>query len=59
LIKQVREEPELAKIPIIAVTAYGKDFSDVAMKAGANETVQKPFEFEDLVALVKSLLKES
>lgn len=57
LIKQLREEPEFAKTPIIAVTAYGKDFSEEAKSAGANETMQKPFEFEALVALVKSLLK--
>jgi len=59
LIKQLRDEPEFAKIPIIAITAYGKDFSEVARSAGANETMQKPFEFEALVAVVKSLLKQS
>jgi DNA-binding response OmpR family regulator len=59
LIKQLRDEPEFTKIPIIAVTAYGKDFSEEAMSAGANETVQKPFEFEALVAVVRSLLKQS
>ncbi len=59
LIKQLRDEPEFSKTPIIAITAYGKDFSEVAMDAGANETVQKPFEFEALVGLVKSLLKQS
>ena len=57
MIKQLREEPELLKIPIIALTAYGKDFSEQAMSAGANDTMQKPFEFDALVALVKSLLK--
>jgi DNA-binding response OmpR family regulator len=59
MIKQLREEAEFAKTPIIALTAYGKDFSEQAMSAGASETMQKPFEFDALVALVKSLLKQS
>ena len=59
MIKQIREEPEVARIPVIALTAYGKDFSEQATSAGANDTMQKPFDFEELVALVKSLLKLS
>jgi two-component system chemotaxis response regulator CheY len=59
MIKQLREEPGTAKTPIIALTAYGKDFSEQAMSAGASDTMQKPFEFDALVALVKSLLKQS
>jgi two-component system chemotaxis response regulator CheY len=57
LIKQLRDEPEFAKTPILAITAYGKDFSEEAKSAGANETLQKPFEFEALLTVVKSLLK--
>jgi two-component system, chemotaxis family, chemotaxis protein CheY len=59
MIKQLREEPETATTPVIALTAYGKDFSEQAISAGANETMQKPFEFEALVEMVKSLLKQS
>ena len=59
MIKQLREESETAKTPIIALTAYGKDFSEQALSAGASDTMQKPFEFDALVALVKSLLKQS
>jgi DNA-binding response OmpR family regulator len=57
MIKQLREEAEFAKTPIIALTAYGNDFSEQAMSAGASDTMQKPFEFDALVALVKSLLE--
>jgi DNA-binding response OmpR family regulator len=56
MIKQLREETEFAKTPIIALTAYGKDFRDAALGAGASETMQKPFEFDALIALVNSLL---
>jgi DNA-binding response OmpR family regulator len=56
MIKQLREESEFAKTPIIALTAYGKDFRDEAIGAGASEAMQKPFQFEELIALVSSLL---
>lgn len=56
MIKQLRQESETAKTPIIALTAYGKDFRDEAISAGADDTMQKPFEFEELVDLVKSML---
>jgi CheY-like chemotaxis protein len=59
MIKQLREEPEFAKIPIIALTAYGKDASQEALSAGADLVEAKPFEFEALVAKVKSLLEQS
>lgn len=58
MIRQLREAPAAENIPIIALTAYGKDFSDEALSAGASESMQKPFEFEALIALVQSLLKE-
>jgi two-component system chemotaxis response regulator CheY len=56
MVKQLREEPESAKIPIIALTAYGKDFSEEAISAGASDTMQKPFEFDALIERVRSLL---
>lgn len=56
MIKQMREEAEFSKTPIIALTAYGKDYADEALGAGASETMHKPFEFDALVSLVKSLL---
>ena len=49
MIKQLREESETAKTPIIALTAYVKDFRDEAIGVGADETMQKPFEFEELI----------
>jgi two-component system chemotaxis response regulator CheY len=59
MIRQLREESEFARTPIIALTAYGKDFRDEAIGVGANETMQKPFEFDALIALVNSLLNDS
>lgn len=58
MIRQLREVPAVANIPIIALTAYGKDFSDEAIDAGASDAMQKPFDFEELIAQVHSLIKE-
>ena len=59
MIKQLREDSKFDRTPIIALTAYGKDFSEEAISMGASNTMQKPFEFDALVAMVKSLLKQS
>jgi DNA-binding response OmpR family regulator len=59
MIKEIRNEPEFAIIPIIAMTAYGKGFCEDAIEAGATDTIQKPFEFGPFIAQVKSLLKNS
>ncbi|HEV7861012.1 MAG TPA: response regulator [Pyrinomonadaceae bacterium] len=59
MIKQIRNEPELALTPIIAMTAYGKGFCEDAIEAGATDTIQKPFEFGPFIAQVRSLLKGS
>lgn len=59
LIKHLRNEPEFALVPIIAMTAYGKGFCEDALEAGATDTIQKPFEFGPFIAQVKSLLKRS
>lgn len=57
MIKQLRAEPAFARTPIIALTAYGKDFTDEAISAGATATREKPFQFEELVAQVQALLR--
>jgi DNA-binding response OmpR family regulator len=59
MIKQLRNEPLFALVPIIAMTAYGKGFCEDALEAGATDTIQKPFEFGPFIAQVKSLLKPS
>lgn len=48
----IRQHAELADIPIVALTAYGDFYEDKAIAAGCNEVIQKPFDFEQLPALV-------
>ena len=56
MIEQLREEPGLALIPIIALTAYGRGFTEQARKSGADAACEKPFEFEALIGRVRELL---
>jgi DNA-binding response OmpR family regulator len=57
-IREIRKENPL--VPIIAMSgggyATGTDYLRLAMKFGANASLQKPFEQHELVALVAELL---
>ena len=57
MIKQLREEADFAVLPIIALTAYGKDYSKDAIDAGASAAIGKPFDFAELIAQVRALLE--
>jgi DNA-binding response OmpR family regulator len=56
MIKELRGETPLAKSPITALTAYGKNMQAEAVDAGADTAVEKPFDFEMLIAKVNLLL---
>lgn len=58
LIRQVRETSSAKHLPAIAVTAYARTQDRVrAINAGFNAHVSKPVEFQELLAIVKSLIK--
>lgn len=52
--KAIREFKDGRKIPIIAVTAFGKDFLKKALQAGCNHLINKPVDF----AILKPMLKQ-
>jgi CheY-like chemotaxis protein len=52
LIRYVRQKQELSKIPIIATSAARSGTLNEAKQAGANETVKKPIDFDELVKLL-------
>ena len=49
-----KQSPE---IPIIAMTGWGKEPSELAKEAKADKILMKPFELEDLGKSVSKLLK--
>jgi CheY-like chemotaxis protein len=52
--KQIRQRPELADIPLIAVTAKAmKGDRQKCLAAGASDYIAKPVDIELLLALVR------
>jgi two-component system, cell cycle response regulator DivK len=55
--RQIRKNPELANVPIVAVSAHDSaDFHAEALAAGCNDYVSKPIDFDELDALLKRVL---
>jgi DNA-binding response OmpR family regulator len=55
----VRADPELAKTPIVMLTAKGREAEiNKGLELGADAYIAKPFSTRDLVARIKSLLGE-
>lgn len=58
--RQIRQIPELAKVPIIAVSAHDSaDFHSQAIAAGCDGFINKPIEFNALEGLITSLLAKA
>ncbi|HXG68157.1 MAG TPA: response regulator [Blastocatellia bacterium] len=58
LIRQLRSHAEMKDVPIIALTAYGVEIRDDAIKAGANRAFDKPVHMEWLIEGINELLEE-
>ena len=56
MIKRIREEDELRQTPIIVMSAYGKRIIDDAMRAGADDFVEKPIDFNKFLTTIRSKL---
>jgi CheY-like chemotaxis protein len=55
--RKIREYPELADVPIVAVSAHDtSDFHAEALAAGCNDYVTKPIDFDELEELLSKLI---
>src|SRR5262245_58531325 len=60
LVRKLRLDPKLANLPVIFLTALGTDDARVkAFKLGADDYVNKPFKFTDLVARIEKVLGQT
>jgi DNA-binding response OmpR family regulator len=59
MIVRLRKQLEFSKVPILAVSAYGSGELAAALKAGANQAMQKPIDFDSFIGLVTRLLPVS
>jgi CheY-like chemotaxis protein len=56
MVREMRGTPEMASIPIIVLTAYGREMAEQARQSGATRALRKPMDFDDLIAEVRRLL---
>ena len=55
--RAIREFDEQSRtVPIIAVTAFGKNYYKKAIEAGCNDLIDKPVDFDSLEPILKSYL---
>ena len=58
LIHLIRQEPDLARMPIVVITTEGaQEDRDRALALGANEYLTKPIQANRVLAVAKALLK--
>lgn len=58
LVNELRAEPQFKDLPIIVMTAFGKQDRDDALRVGADRALDKPTHFESLVDDINELLNE-
>ena len=55
--QQLKANPDTASIPIVAISALARpDDREAALAAGCDDFVRKPFELDDLEALIRKYL---
>jgi CheY-like chemotaxis protein len=58
MIKLIRSKPEVAKIPILVLTAHSQFTREEALEAGANQVFYKPVNFDKLIQVVREMLSQ-
>ena len=57
LLERIRAEPALSKMPVVAISAGGRDAQDRALKLGVDIYLRKPVKFAEVLETVKHLLR--
>jgi len=55
MIKRLRAQSETQNMPILVLTAFGKEVMDNAVRAGANRAIAKPVLLDELINDVREL----
>lgn len=56
MVKALRDMPECSRVPVLVTSAYGSGKLDDAMKAGANQVMRKPVDYELFVKAIRGPL---
>lgn len=57
LVEKIRQEEKLKTIPVIAISAGGKEAQERAMDVGVDIFLRKPVKFVEVLETVKQLLR--
>lgn len=57
IVKEIKKKPKTAHIPILLVSA-NSDIKDIAKEAGADGFLAKPFDIDDLLAIVQKFTSQ-
>jgi len=57
MVKKLRVQSETQNIPVLVLTAFGKDVMDNAIRAGATRAMAKPVLLDELMNDVRELLR--
>ena len=55
-VKMVRMNGMLSKTPVLVVTAFGSNVAREAIEAGADDSAEKPFDFDKFLITVRELI---
>src|SRR5204862_958198 len=55
MIKRLRKEPDTADTPVLVFTAHGSVTPEKVREAGADKAFYKPFDFDELVGVVRQM----
>jgi CheY-like chemotaxis protein len=58
LIERLRQEEELATVPVLIYTAYSPEDIAPALEAGAIEAFYKPFDLDKLISYVTQFAEQ-
>jgi CheY-like chemotaxis protein len=56
MVKKLRAQPDTQNVPILVLTAFGKEVIDNSIRAGANRAMAKPVLLDELMNDVRELL---
>jgi len=56
LIRRLRSQSELSRIPILVMSAFRSGVVSEALAAGANASTRKPVQWDNLLEIIKQLL---
>lgn len=59
LVRSVKSQKAFAEVPIVVMSAFDRSYLKWAATMGANATISKPFEQDDLFTTILKVLPES